>query len=167
MGDRNSNLLYLIIFILVISLASILIHSKFFATIKTKVYFANSQAAYLKPEIREVKKDQLYHNLIQELIAGPQQKNLIATIPPQTELLGIKVENSIAKVNFNQALVEQHWGGTAGETMTVYSIVNTLTQFNDLDKVKILIEGQEIETLAGHMELSDPISFNSKIIKSE
>jgi len=167
MDDKKNLLLYATIFIVSIVLFIFLIYSQFFATIDTKVYFSNSQAAYLIPERREVKKNQLYSNLIQELIAGPNSEELNKTIPPQTELLGVRVKDKIARVDFSQELMDDHWGGTAGETMTVYSIVNTLTQFNSVDQVQILIAGQQVETLAGHIELSQPISFNSQIIKSE
>ncbi|MGM0369797.1 MAG: GerMN domain-containing protein [Bacillota bacterium] len=167
MDDRKTILLYATIFILSTVLFIFLIYSQFFATIDTKVYFSDSQAAYLLPEKREIKKNQLYSNLIQELIAGPNSEDLNQTIPPQTELLGVRVKDNIARVDFSQELMSDHWGGTAGETMTVYSIVNTLTQFNSIDKVQILIAGKKVETLAGHMELNQPISFNSQIIKSE
>jgi spore germination protein GerM len=167
MDDKKNLLLYVTIFIVSIVLFIFLIYSQFFATIDTKVYFSNSQAAYLMPEKREVKKNQLYSNLIQELIAGPNSGELTKTIPSQTELLGVRVKDNVARVDFSQALMSNHWGGTAGETMTVYSIVNTLTQFNSIDQVQILIAGQKIETLAGHIELSQPISFNSQLIKSE
>jgi spore germination protein GerM len=36
--------------------------------------------------------------------------------------------------------------------------VNTLTGLPGLEKVKFLIEGKELETLAGHMELSEPVA---------
>ncbi|MBM7556915.1 GerMN domain-containing protein [Halanaerobacter jeridensis] len=167
MADKNKYVLYIVISILALILLSTLIYSKFFATIESKVYFANNQASYLIAQTREVKKKRLYFNLIQELIKGPSSDDLVATIPPQAKLLGVEVKNKTALVDFSKELKTSHWGGTAGETMTVYSVVNTLAQFNEIDKVKILIEGEEIETLAGHMELSKPLPFNSKIIKSE
>ena len=159
--------LYLIIAIVVIILAATVVYSKFFATVERKVYFANEQAAYLAVESRQVKKNNLYSNLIKELIKGPKSDNLIATIPPQTKLLGVEIKNKTLLVNFSQELKKEHWGGTAGETMTVYSIVNTLAQSDEIEQVKILIAGAEIETLAGHMELSRPLSFNAKIISSK
>ena len=167
MDDKKNVLLYAIITILVVVLLSILIYTKFLATIQSKVYFADQQASYLIAKNKTVKKNSLYNNLIKELIKGPTGEDLVATIPPQTKLLGVEVKDKTAVVNFSKELKETHWGGTAGETMTVYSVVNTLAQFNEIDKVKILIEGQEIETLAGHMELSQALSFNSTIIKSE
>lgn len=167
MEEKRNILLYAIIIVLVIVLVSIVIHSKFFSTVQTKVYFANQQASYLIAKDKDVKKNNLYSNLIEDLIQGPAGDDLVATVPPQTQLLGIEINDKIAIVDFSKELKESHWGGTAGETMTVYSIVNTLAQFNEIDKVKILIAGEEIETLAGHMELSQPLAFNSKIIKAE
>ena len=48
--------------------------------------------------------------------------------------------------------------------MTVYSIVNSLTQFEDIEKVQILIAGEEIETLAGHMDLAYPLERDESLI---
>ncbi|MFO7819900.1 MAG: GerMN domain-containing protein, partial [Halanaerobacter sp.] len=163
----KSQQLYLMISILIIILVATVVYSKFFATVERRVYFANEQAASLVTESRQVKKDKLYSNLIKELIKGPQSDDLVATIPPQTKLLGVEVKDKTVLVNFSQELKKEHWGGSAGETMTVYSIVNTLAQSDEIEQVKILIDGAEIETLAGHMELGKPLSFNDEIIRSK
>lgn len=130
------------------------------------VYFSTQEAMYLKSEKRLVNIDELYENAIDELIAGPEDPNNSRTIPDGVSLEDIKIEDGLARVNFNRALIDNHWGGSTGERMTVYSIVNTLTQFEEIDEVLFLIEGNEIETLAGHMDLTKPLSRNEKIIKN-
>jgi spore germination protein GerM len=132
---------------------------------KVSVYFSTERAMYLAPEKRLVKKDNLFQNTINKLIEGPKDNVLNKTIPDGVKLLGIEVEDGRARINFNRALVDNHWGGSTGERMTVYSIVNTLTQFSEIRRVLILIEGKRVETLVGHMDLSEPLSFNKKIIK--
>ncbi|MFW6030589.1 MAG: hypothetical protein ACOCRO_10135 [Halanaerobiales bacterium] len=68
MTKKKDILLYTIIIILVITLLSIFIYSKFLVNIETKVYFANQQGSHLIAEEKKVKKNQLYTNLIQKLI---------------------------------------------------------------------------------------------------
>ena len=58
-----------------------------------------------------------------------------------------------------------HPGGTLQELMTVYTIVNAvLTNLPDLQDVQILIGGQEVDTLAGHVDLRRPLRKNDALI---
>jgi hypothetical protein len=42
--------------------------------------------------------------------------------------------------------------------LTVYSIVNTaVANLDGIERVQILVEGKEVETLAGHLDLSKPL----------
>ena len=129
------------------------------------VYFSTQEAMYLKAEKRLIKTDKLYSNAISELIAGPSNPENNRTIPRGVELNSIVVENGLARADFNQALIDNHWGGSTGERMTVYSIVNTLTQFDEIERVLIIIDGEKIESLAGHMDLTEEITRNENIIK--
>lgn len=130
------------------------------------VYFSTQEAMYLTAEKRIVKTDNLYQNSVLALISGPEDQTNNKTIPEGVELLGLTVEEGLARVDFNQTLVDNHWGGSTGERMTVYSIVNTLAQFEKIDRILILIDGKEVETLVGHMDLSTPLTMNENIIKN-
>jgi len=127
------------------------------------LYFSDLDAMYLETEMRIVETDDLYLNAVNELIKGPE-RNLNKTIPEEVEVLGVELNNDLILVNFNEKLKENHWGGSTGERMTVYSIVNTLTQFGEINLVKILIDGEEIETLTGHMDLSVPVEADYEIV---
>lgn len=130
------------------------------------LYFADEQAMYLLPEVREVPKTEaVARAALEELVKGPQVTGHVKTIPAGTRLLGIRVENGLAYVDFSREFVDNHPGGSAGETMTVYSVVNTLTEFSSIQKVKFLVEGKEIETLAEHMDLTQPVGRKEDIIK--
>ena len=102
---------------------------------------------------------------ISELIAGPTSPNLGLAVPPETKLLGIRVEDGICYVDFSSELRDNHWGGTTGESLTIAAIVNTLTEFSSIDKVQILIEGEKGATIGGHVILDEPVSRMSKMIK--
>lgn len=121
------------------------------------LYFSDSEAMYLVGEERTVS-EITPEILINELIKGPKNPENNRTIPDGTKLLDVKVEDKIAYVNFSKELKDNHWGGSTGEIHTVFSVVNTLALCNELDieEVQILIEGQTVETLAGHIELGEP-----------
>ena len=134
--------------------------------ISVALCFADQNGDYLKTEIREIAMvPGLARATVQELIKGPMDEELSATVPEETRLLDINIAGGLCTVDLSKEFKENHWGGSSGEILTVYSLVNTLTQFPTVEQVEILIEGQKIETLAGHMDLSVPVTRNAQIIK--
>lgn len=56
-----------------------------------------------------------------------------------------------------------HPGGTTNETLTVYTLVSAVTaNLPAVSSVQILIEGKEVDTLAGHLDLRRPIEQDLK-----
>lgn len=96
---------------------------------------------------------------IQSLIDGPMDEELAPVLPSGTELLSLKIEEGLATLNFNKALMKNHWGGSETEQITVQSITRTLTAFPGIDRVKLLIEGQPIDSIAGHILLEYPLTW--------
>ncbi len=135
--------------------------------VQVKLYFSTRDAMYLKAEVREINEGDLYLKTLEELIRGPVSPDMGETIPEGTRVLGINVNNGVAYPNFSSDLIKNHWGGSTGETMTVYSIVNTLSQFPEVESVQILIEGEKIETLAGHIYMLEPLKANQDLILKE
>ena len=135
---------------------------------KTKlvtVYFSDSDGLRLVGEERTV--DNITPEaLIGELIKGPQNADNNKTIPDGTKLLGVEVKGKTAYVDFSKELKDNHWGGSTGELFTIYSIVNTLVLQPDLDieRVQFLIEGQTVETLAGHADISIPLEADLPMV---
>lgn len=130
------------------------------------LYFSDDAAMNLVSEIRKIKKP-LIKNAVEELIVGPKNLEIYGTLPEKTEVINVEVENRIAYVNFNKYLNENFKGGSAGEIMAVYSIVNTiaLNEEFEIDKVQVLVEGEKMDTLAGHIDISEPLSADKDIIK--
>ncbi len=136
-----------------------------------RLYFASPDADHLKVEARRILREEKMTDeakaLIGELIKGPRG-NLDPTIPPGSELreLYIVSEEKCAYLDFNQALQTNHPGGSAGELLTIYSLVNTLVDnLEGIDRVQILIEGETIATLAGHIDTTRPLLRNSTIVE--
>ncbi len=63
----------------------------------------------------------------------------------------------VAYLDLSQELVSNHPGGSSAEELTVFSLSQTLiANFPAVKTVKILVEGREIQTLAGHLDLTIP-----------
>ncbi len=132
-----------------------------------KLYFSDASAEYLVAEERKIDKDKdTPQEMILQLIRGPKG-DLYSTIPPQTELKALYLSDGVAYVDFNQNFIKNQIGGSAEELLSIYSIVNTLTEFPDIDKVQILVEGEEISTVAGHIDTSSPLDRNESLIAKQ
>jgi spore germination protein GerM len=134
------------------------------------LFFSDQEGEYLVGEKRTIAKgedvEKEAKDVIVELTRGPKGR-LVPTLPSHAQVLGFELdEGGLARVSFNRALSKDHPGGTTAETMTVYSIVNSLSfNFPRIKRVQILVEGKEIETIAGHLSLKRPIPSNFNLVK--
>ena len=65
------------------------------------------------------------------------------------------VDPGLAVINMNSAFVDGHISGVLAEELTIASMIQTLAaNIPGLTRVKILVDGKERETLAGHADLS-------------
>ncbi len=136
---------------------------------EVELFFSTEDAMYLQSETRTVAGEDFYLNVLQELIAGPQSEELNPTIPEDSEVLGVEHERQEERliINFNDNWRLDHWGGSTGERLTIYSIVNTMTSLPEISRVRFLVEGREIESLAGHLDLTTDYSFSEDIVQTE
>ncbi|MEZ4566013.1 MAG: GerMN domain-containing protein [Desulfobacterales bacterium] len=103
--------------------------------------------------------------LIEALSAGPQS-GLARTLPKDTTIRAVFVEGKTAYVDFSREISISHPGGILSELMTIYSVVNTLVLNVDaVDTVKLLIAGQDAETLASHVDIRFPLNADILLIK--
>jgi spore germination protein GerM len=77
------------------------------------------------------------------LIEGPKSENLERTIPEGTLINKIELKENILWIDFSNEFITNHKNGAEEEAKTIYSIVNTMTQLNEVDGVKIVIDGKE------------------------
>ncbi len=78
---------------------------------------------------------------VQELIkVKPQTEQAVNVIPYNTTVLGVKVKNATAVVNFSKEILDANIG-SEGEVLGIQSIVNTLTEFPSVEAVSFQVEG--------------------------
>jgi spore germination protein GerM len=91
---------------------------------------------------------------------------LISAVPRGTRIRGVYVsDNGDAFVDFSREFVAAHPGGSLNEVLTVYSVVDALTaNLPAVHAVQLLVDGREVETLAGHVDLRRPLTKNSLVV---
>ncbi len=77
----------------------------------------------------------------------------------------LSIKDKIAYVDFNDKLIKNNTGGSASEILLVAAIINTLTEFKEIQKVQIMVDGKKIDTISGHLDIGEPLSRSEKIIK--
>ena len=87
-----------------------------------------------------------------------------SAIPPGTPLRALFIgERGEAFVDLGGEARTKHPGGSLEEIFTAYAIVNALTvNLPAITRVQILIDGKEVDTLAGHVDLRHPLQKNLK-----
>jgi germination protein M len=129
-------------------------------------YQSTKDAMYLVPEIHVVPKNSYPAKTALELLAAsPIKPELVSVLPPGTKVLSVNVKNHIAYADFNDKLIKNNSGGSTDEILLVAAIVDTLTEFPEIQKVQILVNGEKVDTINGHMDTSEPLSRSEKIIK--
>ena len=134
------------------------------------LYFADRNNSFLKSELRVMLQPddplEFGRTIVETLIKGPQ-KGLIRTIPVGTELRAIYIgPDDVCYVDLSESIIKKHPGGTNSELLTIYSVVNSLIlNVSEIKRVKLLIDGNEAPTLAGHINLQFPFKAHMLLIR--
>ncbi len=125
------------------------------------LYFGDSQALYVMPETRiisiseDLSREDYVKLVLDELIKGPVDENLYPTMPPGVEVLRIDIEYKTLYVDFSKEMHVNHWGGAAGENMTLLSLANTMTEIEGIDEVFPSVEGNVLNI--EHIIVDEPL----------
>jgi spore germination protein GerM len=140
--------------------------------ITATLYFVSEDGLALVGVHREVPfgetvLEQARQIVIAQLAVAPHP--LVSAIPEATTLRALYVtERGDAFVDLSAEARTRHTGGALDELFTVYSIVNALTtNLPAITRVQILIDGKEVDTLAGHVDLRHPLQKNLKWVRTE
>ncbi len=111
------------------------------------LYFQNAENKELQKESRLIDSKELlldpYAELLNMLVEGPQSDFLKKTIPEGTKLLGVELIGNCLQINFSNEFIDNASSDENERKNCVYSIVNTVTELNEVNSIKILINGKE------------------------
>ncbi|MCC7032260.1 MAG: GerMN domain-containing protein [Acidobacteria bacterium] len=138
--------------------------------IKARLFFASADGQRMVGVEREVPLAEgtvaQARALVEALLAGDAPAPLSSTIPAGTALRGIFVSSrNEVFIDLDATIRTKHPGGSMQELLTVYTLVNTIVvNLPSVGEVQILIDGQEADTLAGHVDLRRPLRKNEGLI---
>jgi spore germination protein GerM len=137
---------------------------------RIKVYFSDKKIMHLVPEYRAISGDceEVATQIVNELIQGPSQDDHVDVIPPDISVgdINVRIKDRTAFVDLPLKLNPSRLG-SAGETMALYAIVNSLTDpanTGDIRQVQFLVNGKKADCF-GNMSLKDPFVRNPVLIK--
>jgi spore germination protein GerM len=140
--------------------------------ITATLYYISEDGMSLTPVKREIPHadvvvGQARHIVEAQVAAAPAP--LASAIPSGTTLRAIYLsERGDLFVDLSPEVTANHTGGALDELFTVYALVNALTvNLPAIQRVQILIDGKETDTLAGHVDLRNPLSRNMNWVKTD
>ena len=103
------------------------------------------------------------------LLEAPRIDGHVAPFPVGTTLRAIFIDpRGTAFVSLSREATARATGGSAWEILAVNSLVGSLARsVPQVKRVQILVEGLEIETLAGHLDLRRPVTFDASLVLSK
>ncbi|HEY2151584.1 MAG TPA: GerMN domain-containing protein [Vicinamibacterales bacterium] len=133
--------------------------------IKAHLFYVGDDGTRLTSIERDVTYGDSAVEQAREIIAAqiaPAASPLVSAIPAGTTLRAVFItEQGEAYVDLSRELSSAHPGGTVEELLTVYTLVHALTEnLPAVKAVQVLVDGKEVETLAGHVDLRRPLPKN-------
>lgn len=140
--------------------------------INATLFFVAQDAQSLVAVPREVPygatpAEQATHIIAAQLGAPPA--SLVSAVPQGTAVRAVFLtEDGVAFVDLSPEAASNHPGGSTAEALSIYAIVNALTvSLPSVRAVQILIDGREVETLAGHVDLRHPLLKHTAWVTSQ
>jgi len=138
--------------------------------IKARLYYVSMDGTKLTGVDREVAYADGAQAQAQAIVRAQLEsvaEPLVSAIPHGTTLRALYLnEKGEAYVDVSREASSAHTGGTRDELLTIYSIVNALTSnLPAVTSVQLLVDGKEVDTLAGHIDLRKPLEKNLALVE--
>lgn len=134
-------------------------------TKQVQLYFSDLKGEFLVGEQSSVPAeyvDNAPEYVVRQLIEGPQSETLLPTIPEGTRLLNVSVADGICMVNFSEEFWDNRPQTALEERMTVFSVVDSLADLDDVEAVDIRVQGQKRQYL--YLDLSRELAPDQRMI---
>ncbi|MGN0324828.1 MAG: GerMN domain-containing protein [Lachnospiraceae bacterium] len=132
-----------------------------------RLYFANETGNALV----EVSQLVVYNSnismervVVDQLIAGPSNTESYPTINPDTKVNSVTIADGVCYVNLDSTFLTQPYNVTP--EVTIYSIVNSLVELNNVNKVQIMIDGETAVQYRENLNFETVFSRNLDLVQS-
>lgn len=138
------------------------------STVTLRLYFANEEGSGLVAVNRELAHNADVSNVpmeklvVEQLISGPVNGETWPTISPDTKLVNITVRDNICYLTFDSAILTAVNNVTTD--VTIYSIVNSLVELSNINKVQISIDGNKDGKFRDKYEASTVFERNLSLV---
>lgn len=132
------------------------------------LYFANADGDKLVPQEMNVRYSSNISReklIVEKLIQGPQSGGVYPVINPDTNLLSVTIKDKICYVNFDSTFLTGAYDIVP--ELTVYSIVNSLTEGTEAEQVQITINGESDNSYMEAVDLSKPLESDMNWVAAE
>lgn len=113
------------------------------------LYFIDCEDNSLKSEARLIDSKELlrdpYTALIGMLIEGPKDSRLKSIIPEDTRVLDVNLVANCLTINLSEEFIKNAPDDVNQKSNMIYMIVNTLTELKEVETIKFLINGEEVD----------------------
>jgi hypothetical protein len=139
--------------------------------IKARLFYVTADGLKLRPVEQEVPLGTTAaaqaRFLVEAQLAAPPDE-MLSAVPQGTTLKELFLTaRGEAYVDLSAEVAKNHSGGSLDELLTVYTLVAVLTEnLPSISRVQILIDGREVDTLAGHVDLRRPLGTAAEWIEA-
>lgn len=131
-----------------------------------RLYFSNLEGNKLKESILKATYDgniSMERLIVEQLISGPIEEDMKATLPEGTALLKVTTTNGVCYVDFNEKFLDNMSG--VKEEVVIYSVVNSLVELSHINKVQFSINGTLRKTYRETISFNDSFERNLEIVE--
>jgi len=138
--------------------------SKETESLTIKVYYADSIVQYLVGEERIISGTHKYLSAFMEILKPPLEPGHKTLVPATTKVNKISFDNGNIALDLSPEFINDRFKGDAVDILLVPSIVNTFTEFPEVNTVSFYIDGKRLNTL-GQLDISNPLYRDESWIK--
>ena len=102
---------------------------------------------------------------MEELIKGPNAEGAYPTINPATKVANVTVKDGVCYVNLDETFLTQVY--SVNSEVTIYSIVNSLVELDNVNKVQILVNGESQISYRESMNLNTTFGRNLDLVEDK
>lgn len=136
--------------------------------VELNLYFAAKNGKHLVKVLRPLEYNSnisLERLVVETIIDGPEGEALHPTVNPNTKIISIAVKDNICYVNLSKEFLTTQ--NDVLPEVTVYSIVNSLIELQNINKVQISVEGNNAVIFRDTIDLASLFERNLDILKSD
>ncbi|MDF2589202.1 MAG: hypothetical protein K0S41_3043 [Anaerocolumna sp.] len=130
------------------------------------VYFSNETGTALVPSNLKITYDgnaSIEKLIIEQLVHGPIEENMIKTLPEGTELIKVSTKDGICYVDFNEKFLEKVSG--IKDEVVLYSVVNSLDELSTINKVQFTINGSPKKNFRDKIPFDSQFERNLELVE--